>query len=315
MGYTSDHVRRDISVATGGVTWKGFTWNLQERCYSKADGPRGYANNPLNCTEDQNQYETRKKRQIDEMVDVCKKKRFDFGLLQEVDFCFSEYYMRKDPDEKIPDWLPASLDAMLQYFSQAMNNIGFKFISYEDKEIVIIYKAHKLKFINSCTHLTYKSKRASARTSDKDVLFLGTFRDNDGDTVKLGSMHGNYNEDYSESIPKLLEDLKKEKDCVILGGDTNHPSGYKMPNLLTPDEHDITNFFTNYAEINGRYTKVQLEDTRCGLFKAYDGFFVTCAEGEVIISGSHVWSKNAKPNGEDEYPVLLTTTLTNRILL
>jgi hypothetical protein len=305
LGYTSDHVRRDINVTFNGLVRKGFTWNLQERCYSKKDGPWGYANNPLNCTEDENQYEKRKIRQINEIVKICQLKDSDFGLLQEVDFCFPEYYRQKDPKEKIPEWLPATLEIIKDYFSNELTKINFAYISYEPKELVIIYRLDRLKFIRSDDYLTYTNNWET-----KSVLFLGSFEDNDQNIVKFGTLHGNYNVDYSLSIPELLRYLKMENNCVIIGGDTNHPPGYQMSGLLVLDENETTNFFTNYADVNDQYTQVHLEDPRCHLPKAYDGFFVT--SGDVEISGSHVWTKKSTETNE-EYPVLIETTITRKI--
>lgn len=129
-------------------------------------------------------------------------------------------------------------------------------------------------------------------------------------------MHANYNEDYSKSVPDLLDEFNAEKTFVIIGGDMNHLPGYKMSRLLVLDETETTNFFTNYSLVpdscTESYTKVQLTDPRCGLPKAYDGFFVT--RGDVIISGSHTWSKEYKDTGS-EYPVLKTTDLVTKLTI
>ncbi len=314
LGYTSDHVRRDIEVKTSDAILKGCTWNLQERCYSKEDGPWGYANNPLSCSEDKSQYETRKFKQINEIVSICEEKDFDFLLFQEVDFFFPEYYEAKGPEENIPFWLLSSLEIVKGYFLALFIKHGFNFIWHESKEIVICYKMDRLYHVGIETCLTYKSKWET-----KDVLLMGTFKDNKGNIIKLGSMHGQYGEDYSESVPKLLNKLKSDSHCVVIGGDMNHPPNLMMSNLLVLDENETTNFFSNYAETTP-YTKVELNDPRSNthhqafsLPKAYDGFFVTSnSEVSITISGSHTWTKAITATG-DEYPVLIPTSL-KRIL-
>lgn len=50
LKYTSDNVRRDITVTEGDIL-KGFTWNLRHRCVSKEYSPYGFSNNPFNYTE------------------------------------------------------------------------------------------------------------------------------------------------------------------------------------------------------------------------------------------------------------------------
>lgn len=306
LGYTSDHVRRDVEVTTDNITLKGCTWNLQERCYSKEDGPWGYANNPLSCSEDKTQYEKRKFKQIDELASVCEEKDFDFLLLQEVDFFFPDLYKNKGPEEKVPEWLPSSLETVKKYFIETMIKLGFNPLWYEAKEIVICYKIGKLYRTHDETCLTYKSKWET-----KEVLFLGTFEHTSGNIVKLGSMHGQYGEDYSESVPKLLDDLKANSHCAIIGGDMNHPPNFKMSNLLVLDENETTNFFSNYSQATP-YTKVELNDTRSNSPKAYDGFFVTT--GKVEISGSHTWTKDITETGL-EYPVLTPTVLKRNLEL
>jgi hypothetical protein len=319
LGYTSDHVRRDISVTVGQKVWKGFTWNLQEKCYSKQDNPWGYSNNPFNCTETKEQYELRKLNQINIIIDLCKIKRFDFGALQEVDFCFPSLYNQKPNGLKtgtpskgnlgpaFPDWLVQSLTSIKTHFVKSLESINFDFVTFEDKEIVIIYLKDRLSFKTIYFDLPFKSK-----WEEKNHLALATFQDSDGESIVIGSMHGNYNDDYSQSVPNLLKSFRLNNQCVIIGGDMNHPPKYNMSELLVLDDNEVTNFNTNYSSVKGPYTLVQLDDSRSGHSKAYDGFLVTM--GIVEVSGDHVWSKIKTSSGK-ESPVLLETKLTRKFSL
>lgn len=278
LNYTSDHVPRDIEVKISNETWKGFTWNLQEWCHGCSE--ESYSNNPFDFTETSFQYETRKIKQINEMMIMCKEK--DFGALQKVDFCST---VSND-----------SLDTIRDYFCKCLFTIGWNFITYSEKQLVIIYKTSELSHISNEIFLPYKFK-----TQTYYSLFLATFKDKNGNIIKLGSMHGHYNTDYSNSVPKLLKILEANSYCTIIGGDMNHPPSYKIPRFLVSNDNEITNFTTNYSSVDGQYATVELNDTRCNNPKAYDGFFVT--KGNAKVTGSYKWEKIIAKTGE-EYPIL-----------
>lgn len=293
LGYTSDHVRIDIKAKINGLIWRGFTWNLQCYCLSKKDHPLKFSNNPFNCTETQYQYERRKMQQIDEIISLCTKMEYDFGFLQEVDFCFSNLSNK----EKTIPWLTGSFNKLRNYFAEELERINYQFITYSDKELVTIYNTKRL---------TYLLRRSMLPYRDTNRLFVCVFGDNNsGNIITLGNIHGDYNADYSESIPSLLDKFRKDKSCLIIGGDMNHPPGYNTSRLLVPNENDPTNFLTNYSKAKRKFVEVQLNDSRCNLAKAYDGFFVSY--GYVEILGSHVWSKQTNEHG-DQYPILVNKT-------
>lgn len=303
LGYTSDHVRREIVyINSFRQCYRGFTWNLEKRCHSKADSAWGYSNNPLNCTETKEMYETRKIRQIDEIIASRKQNQYDFGCFQEIDFCFPEYYSLLPAEEKIPDWLVPSMRKIKEYFMKALISIAFNYHLFEEKELAIIYDNCRLNPVGVTHHLKFKTA-----WDNKYHLLLITFRDSDNNYVRIGSMHGNYNDDYSESIPILLKQF--DNTPIIIGGDMNHPPNYKISNFLVLDENECTNFFTNYATVTGSYTEVKLNDARCNLPKAYDGFIVS--HGTVIISGEHKWDKRTTEDGV-EYPILIANKFSRK---
>lgn len=82
---TSDHLPRFITL-TGDLGLKGFTWNLLERGYSKADNRNTHSNNPFNQSECGTEYLVRKVEQICAIGKYLQDN--DFAFLQEADFSF-----------------------------------------------------------------------------------------------------------------------------------------------------------------------------------------------------------------------------------
>lgn len=303
LGYTSDHVWRQIDISH----YQGFTWNLQEKCYNKADGPWGYSNNPLNLTETVNEYVSRKLKQFGEIIELCDDNHF--GLLQEADFLFPEYYQRKDAVEKFPKEFVDVFINLKAIFISALDLIHWKLTTYEDKEMAILY-SNKLDMVSdsSQSYLEYKTQEES-----KKVLFCTDFIDIETQQkLTLGTLHGNFNSDYSMEIPMLMRQLQTEDKIIIFGGHTNHPPHYKIDGLLVTDINVCTNFFTDYAQHNGIFNKVYLHDDReeireKNMIKAYDGFFVIPPLGKdvnIMMTGRHAWSKQCW-HDELEEPVLV----------
>lgn len=161
LGYTSDHVWRTINHSSG---FSGFTWNLLEKCHD-ANHRRGHTNNPFGCNENLEEYISRKKRQIDELEELCIGR--DFGCLQEVDFL--------------------TVESLKEYFINMLQRVNFDYVYYETKELMVIHKKSLIP-----TQISYYYK-----TNNKYTLLMVDFGD-----LRIGSIHCNYNEDYDTKILK-----------------------------------------------------------------------------------------------------------------
>jgi hypothetical protein len=179
-----------------------------------------------------------------------------------------------------------------------LDEIGYDVLVYEDKELVIITKRTTLSLILDTVHydLPYRSG-----DTEKYVLFSAVFNTFKSGKIRLGSIHAQFNVDYSESLPSI--EKKYSEFPFIIGGDMNHPPDYQYYGLSVLNKDEATNFFTNYSSFNP-YTIVELTDTRCNLPKAYDGFILFNRNKIIsaLIGGEHYWDKEVISGRES--PVL-----------
>ena len=309
--YTSNHVLRLITVKIYDEVIDGYTFNLLERCYECCPF-KGYANNPLNISENSNDYVDRKLKQF-EQLSLMKDKWFD--LLQEVDFLFPSKYIIKQKNNKVsmPEWLPNTLEIVKTKFLDLLVYMDWGLTVCDDKEMAIIHNNKKLVQLSPIPKLhLYDGQYYVAMSNVYHVPILDQ-------NIVLGSLHLNYGVDYTQSIPELLDNLINDNMIVILGGDTNHPSSFKMCKLLTNGDDIPTNFQTNYQilEISkltyggNKYNMVILKDERdINLVKAYDGFFVKIKDTYIkdttlVVHGNHKWGKQYNPNFNNEYVTLV----------
>ncbi len=274
-GYTSDHILVTAKVNNHII----HTWNILERCFSKADGLWGYSNNPLNITESKDNYIKRKLEQFSIIKEQCK--NATFFLLQEADFLFPELDKgRMNKDKSVTAWSPEVYKYLTETFDKLLQEIGWDMLTYESKEMAILYNKKYVNLVENSERYLLEYKN---RWESKKLLFMADFVDFEKKKISVGTVHLNYAIDYSESIPLLLKELQEEDRIVIFGGDTNHPASFQMSNLLVPSEQKATNFHTNYSKFDNGYTKVDVNDERMNsVAKAYDGFFVAPPIGRTL---------------------------------
>jgi hypothetical protein len=276
----------------GDFNLSGFTWNLLECGYSKADNSNLHSNNPFNRSESASEYLSRKMEQlqtIGRLMDT-----HQFGLLQEADFLFPD----NNRSVERP-WMKDVFCALVWSLSDMLNKKGCRIQLYWEKEVAIIHSA-------SLSHKSYNIEFPYVRKGKimditKYAMYTCIF-ESEGKNICLGSFHAQFGVDYTEPIETFRKETLSKADITIIGGDANHPSNYQFPGLLTLSENDVTNFYTNYNETDP-YTKVELHDHRNGAPKNYDGFLVfTDASVTTRVSGEHYWDKEVVDG--KEIPVL-----------
>jgi hypothetical protein len=305
FGFTSDHVPRSIHVS--GLS--GFTWNLLKRCYSKQENTHGYANNPLDCSENVTTYVKRKRQQFQYIERLLK--THQFGLFQEIDFMFAD---EAETQPETPAWVPITMRTLAREFVSMLLDHGWT-MKYQHCELAVIYNMSYLTYIPETHRMDWPVKK---KNDIRKLISLwdfewqcepirlekavshGRFNDCNHITsriVTLGVCWADFNTDYFPIIPEFMKKLQASGNLCIFGGDMNHPPNYNMANMMVLGDY-CTNFFTNYEQFIVGYDKVFIDDERealldRGIKKNYDGFFVVPSKDFndrcVFIRGEHCW--------------------------
>ena len=323
--YTSDHLYRRINLKFSRYYnnnyffydenfIKGFTFNLLSRCFNiEEEKNKGFSNNPLNISENENSYINRKLIQFDLIEKLMLEKDSSFILLQEIDFLFYDKYKLKVKSELrstrvegkeenkmvTPIWMLRAIRELKKKFILLLNKNNWDCVACEDREIAILTNSYKLEKIDNTLSINLPS---SNKTKNINILLTCGYHFKDFNcNIILGTLHAYYNEDYSTKLNNLLingelNNKIKNNLITIIGGDTNRPPSLNINGLLTSGDNIATNFQTNYQYINKlhinnngyyyyypiitnnnkKYTKVLLNDERnTTLSKAYDGFIIS----------------------------------------
>lgn len=181
-----------------------------------------------------------------------------------------------------------------------LESIGWKAIVYKEKDLAIIYNTKVLEPEGDSTkELPYEHKDGT-----KYVLLLQTFNMNNS-KISLGTIHAQYSVDYSTSIPEIIDSAGMD---IIIGGDMNHPPGYKFPGTLTASTF-CTNFYTDYHSHESGFKEVWLTDKyQENRVKNYDGFLTNIKD--VSVRGESYIDKIVDFDGNGiELPIIKHVTI------
>lgn len=295
---TSDHLPQSITtnleIEETSLKLSGATWNLLKKC--KTNLPR--TNNPFRITETAEEYEERKLVQIKEIEDIMSSKHF--MLLQEADFLTDS--RKESTTEEIVPFMQAV---------QKLESSGIKFLSIADfikgtniknSELGIIYKKEMLEPIDGSQRLLFASKSGNQDEPKGFGYEFKILKDANGKdisshnkTVLLISVHLDFSKNYSND-PEMMEFLKSHEEAgnfVILGGDTNHPIGDRMPfeTMGIKSETKSTTFELAPSTENGPWDKVIISHPGASITRYYDGFYVMPPEAKITSQEGYLYEK------------------------
>ncbi len=251
-GYTSDHTWQSVNVQVPAhsLSLNVATWNLQNKCSSKATNQERnipYSNNPADVDETVDQYTYRKDIQVEQIKAL--QATNSAILLQEADVFINPKWASHYKDQvEQDDW--KLLISPKKNLDVHQNKVA---ILYDSKALNLIDGDGPIMEYNG-TYYGYEWKFIELASSA---------------SIALASLHLDYTHDFSEQILIHQDDLIAQRVTGILGGDTNH-----TPRLL---DGFIGNpsYATNVHSVNGN---LSVFDNHPGNipndYKKYDGFFV-----------------------------------------
>lgn len=320
----SDHLARFISVTpepsdSGAVhrSVQGGTLNLLECCFNKKPPGSfwGYANNPFDYLETPNAFVGRKSAQFDLITSAMQSR--DFFAIQEVDFLSPNWILdeakKMQPSAKITEQqiveriklaegIAEARTTVLSAFEMILQAKNLGYVAYKERKLAIVYNTTSLTPIENSlkTHLIGKGGVGCMFTHDFRLVRPGI---SSNKIVTIGSMHGDFKENYAKSLPTLFAGFVQSGNLTIIAGDTNHPAEYENDGALTL-ENDISNFNTNYADCQEGYTNVLFQDERdASHTKSYNAFYVIAPKGMsafATVSGLAKWDKSITSEGTEE---------------
>ncbi len=266
-GYTSDHTWQmmNIQVPSIPLSVDIATWNLQNKCISKATNQtkgKGipYSNNPADIDETEKQYAYRKEIQLEQIKEIQEVSSAIF--LQEADVFINSKLVQVYRDQvEHDDW-------------QLL--VSPKFV-YQ-KPVAILYNSKVFQLEDAGTPIMEYNGRYHGyewRFTEKTSCA----------PIALASLHLDYTYDFSEQISIHQENLKNQGITGILGGDTNH-TPHNIKGLL-----GNPNYATNMNSYDGILSIIDArlsfsadnEDMYENHKKKYDGFFVNSPSDDVDI--------------------------------
>lgn len=266
-GYnTSDHTWQSVLVSAKDQNQShlfslvGATWNLMNKCVSKADHGQ-FQNNPWDYSETEGQYLARKGCQFQKIIRKISHHEhgLDFVFLQEID-CLTAPNFLRDPHSI------ARYAILKENFIQALHNRGWDIAlttpsaspsgNKKQKPLATLYNTKVLQLAS-----------APMSAFDKEGFACEFVIIPSSQKITLVNLHLNYESDYSEAIPAFQKAQVAADKFTIMGGDTNHSPNYHMTGLFT-NGHYATNL--GAEDDAGFLTDMDSQGHR----KLYDGFFV-----------------------------------------
>ncbi len=269
-GATSDHAWRSVAITVfPGIRLQGATWNMQMRCISKEhavaraieckyDLQYAHSNNPLDITEEQAEYSSRKIQQLDELKTIMDMGN-EFILLQEADWVKSSVLKR--------EYLAFLKTQGWALIETPVDNKG-------QQLLVTLYNTRKLRPVPRSGKGMFPG-HYNCRGYRHDFTDVIT-----GKPIALINLHLEYGHDYSQEMIDAQFALVRENIPSIMGGDTNNIQNVHLKSMVS-SWHHATNIC---SDGRGGLTTVH-ESGGSGarpVQKAYDGFFVAPDRGSFV---------------------------------
>lgn len=306
-GYTSDHTARMVEINLLDADNKkilqsngepveplrGMTWNLQDKCHSKADHAQGlFANNPFDATETDGQYLSRKTQQMEgQLLPDLQEHKPAYVTLQEADLFTSE---RPSPE----------ILALRERTRKQLRDAGYEIITSplakDQQPVVIIYRRDRLTPVSNSGRGEFPTPVGPGGKFTKNRGFGVLFTDQQsGKPVEVISAHLSFDGDYREAILKHQQQMAEQGITSIISGDTNH-----APNIDSVGAIGSWNRATNvsFDAASGRLT---VEDPRHGsgpVDKVYDVTFTSPPQGfKVQITELPGLEMKVSPDGKSAF--------------